>query len=126
MSGRAPKPRTPEVFPQAGLPAPQMKIETILGTDPEFVDAHVRILQSLVPRAIEKGLSLERLGDLATLRDRLQKEVSDNNHPIPPWHRMSALGAGSQTLLARSLADRKTPALDELAGDRRIEHVGTI
>src|SRR4029434_4005270 len=71
------------VFTQAGLPAPRMKIETILGTDPEFVDAHVRILQSLVPRAIENGVSLERLGDLTTLHDRLLKEVSDNTHPIP-------------------------------------------
>jgi SAM-dependent methyltransferase len=71
------------IFTQAGLPAPQMKVETILGTDSEFVDANVRILQSLAPRAIENGLSLDRLGDLETLRDRLRSEVSAKNHPIP-------------------------------------------
>src|SRR4030095_2772470 len=52
------------VFTEAGLPAPQMKVETIIGTDSEFVDANVRILKNLVPRAMEMGLSFAQLGDL--------------------------------------------------------------
>jgi|SoiMethySBSTD1v2_1073268.scaffolds.fasta_scaffold00595_12 protein-L-isoaspartate O-methyltransferase len=71
------------VFTEAGLPAPQMKVETIIGTESEFVDANVRILNNLAPRAMEMGLSFARLGDLATLHDRLRTEVSANNHPIP-------------------------------------------
>jgi ubiquinone/menaquinone biosynthesis C-methylase UbiE len=71
------------VFTAAGLPAPSMKIEIMLGSEPEMADALVRILASLAPQAIERGVSLEPLGDLATLGDRLHAELRAGHHPIP-------------------------------------------
>lgn len=70
-------------FLAAGLPAPEMKIEMMLGADSEFPRALCYILTSLVPKAREKGLALDALGDLSTLQHRLQNEMRESGDPLP-------------------------------------------
>jgi ubiquinone/menaquinone biosynthesis C-methylase UbiE len=71
------------IFIEAWLPAPGMKMELILGSDPDIGDALVHILGSLAPQAVKRGVSLEPLGDLSTLRSRLQAELGASKQPIP-------------------------------------------
>ena len=67
-------------FVDAGLPAPVMSIEILLGTDVEFTRALCDILQSLAPEG--QGLSLRVLGDLSTLGNRLQDELQASREVI--------------------------------------------
>lgn len=69
-------------FQDAGLPAPAMTMEIMLGADEEFTGAPGQILRSLEPQARRYGVSLARLGDLGTLGERLKAEVKASGHPI--------------------------------------------
>ena len=69
-------------FRDAGLPAPTMNVEIMLGADAEFTRAPCDILQSLAPEARKNGVSLGPLGDLRTLEDRLKAEVRGSGDPI--------------------------------------------
>ena len=70
------------VFVEAGLPPPTMRIEIMLGAHSEFTEAPGDILKSLEPQARRNGVSLEPLGDLSTLGQRLQDEVHASNDVI--------------------------------------------
>lgn len=69
-------------FVEAELPAPAMTIEILLGADEEFTRALCDILRSLEPGARRNGVSLDALGDLATLQARLQSELQESGDPI--------------------------------------------
>jgi protein-L-isoaspartate O-methyltransferase len=62
-------------FVDAGLPIPSLSMEIVLGSDEEFTRALSQTLQSLEPMARRSGVSLQILGDLRTLGERLYAEV---------------------------------------------------
>jgi ubiquinone/menaquinone biosynthesis C-methylase UbiE len=68
-----------EVFQEAGLPAPVMRMEVLLATEPDFTRWIYDLLCSLRPQIEQLGLSLDGLGDLDTLPERLQAEVAAAN-----------------------------------------------
>lgn len=65
-----------QMFQEAGLPAPIMHMEMLLGSDPDFTRWLYDLLCSLQPQIHQLKLSLERLGDFDTLPKRLQGEVT--------------------------------------------------
>jgi SAM-dependent methyltransferase len=69
-------------FVNAGLPKPSMSIDIVLGSDAEFTQALCDILQSLEPRARQKGVSFEALGDLRTFGARLHAEIQSSGDAI--------------------------------------------
>jgi SAM-dependent methyltransferase len=69
-------------YVDAGLPAPTMTIEILLGADEEFTRALCDILRSLEPAARRSGVPLETLGDFSTLQARLQSELQESGDPI--------------------------------------------
>jgi len=85
-----------KVFQEAGLPAPKMYMDTPLGTDPDFTDWVYDLIRTLLPRIREFDLSIEPLGDLDTLRERLHQEIASTNAVVPvlplvgAWSRLSA------------------------------------
>jgi len=70
------------VFQEAGLPAPVMHMEIPSGGEAAFTRIFCEILLSLRPRAQKIGVSLETLGDLATLRERVHAEVAASNSVV--------------------------------------------
>jgi hypothetical protein len=72
-------PQLYRVFQEAGLPAPVMHMEVPLGSAADFTRILCEVLFSLAPRAQKNCVSLESLGDLTTLRDRVQAEVVASN-----------------------------------------------
>jgi len=64
------------IFQEAGLPAPKMNLEILLDSDPDFTRWIYDVLCSLRPQIQLLNLSLEMLGDLDTLPERLQAEVA--------------------------------------------------
>jgi 2-polyprenyl-3-methyl-5-hydroxy-6-metoxy-1,4-benzoquinol methylase len=81
-------------FKNAGLPPPTMHMETLLGTDSFFALWLRDVLCSLQPQIQQSGLSLEKVGDLDTLPERIQAEVAASNEVLS-W--MALVGAWSQT-----------------------------
>jgi SAM-dependent methyltransferase len=82
-----------DVFQEAGLPAPTMHLEMVLGREPDFTRWTYDLLCSLRPQSEQVGLSLETLGDFDTLLARLQSEVADSN-TVVPW--VALVGAWSR------------------------------
>jgi SAM-dependent methyltransferase len=82
-----------QIFQEGGLPAPNMHMETLIGTDSFFTSWLCDILRSLRPQIQQFNLSLETLGDLDTLADRLQEEIAASNTPVV-W--MGLVGAWSR------------------------------
>lgn len=73
-----------KVFWDAGLPAPQMRLEMVLSHEPEFTRLLSDAILS-VRRQFEKfEISIEPLGDLETLQERLQREVA-SSQTVVPW-----------------------------------------
>jgi len=72
-----------KVFQDAGLPAPNMRLEMELGHDPDFTRWVSDVVCTLQTKIRDVGLSLESLGDLDTLEERLQKEVASSNSVVP-------------------------------------------
>ena len=68
-----------QVFQEVGLPAPAMHLETALGSDADFTRLIHGLLISVQPLAQQHNISLETLGDLDTLADRIQAEVAASN-----------------------------------------------
>ena len=66
-------------FQQAGLPAPAMHMETLLGGDTDCAQMPVDVLRSVRPLAQRHNVSLEGLGDLETLADRIYAEATRLN-----------------------------------------------
>ena len=73
-------------FQQAGLPEPTMRLEMPLGKDADFARWFYDILWTLRPQILRLKLSIELLGDLDTLTDRLrgEAEASPSVVSIPP------------------------------------------
>lgn len=68
-----------QTFQQVGLPAPAMHMETPLGSDANFISLVCDLLSSMRPLMQRHHVSLEALGDLDTLADRIQAEVVASN-----------------------------------------------
>ncbi len=68
-----------EIFQQAGLPAPSMRTDTLLGADEWMVD----VLHSLRPQFLQFNLPFESLGDFDTLSERLKAELVASNAVAP-------------------------------------------
>jgi ubiquinone/menaquinone biosynthesis C-methylase UbiE len=73
-----------KAFQEAGLPAPRMRLETELASDPDFTRWLSDSLRSVLPQIQKLNLSLEALGDLDTLEQRLQNEVAMSK-TVVPW-----------------------------------------
>lgn len=71
------------IFQEAGLPAPAMRMEIPLGSNPDFTRWIYDLLCSLRPQIQQQNLSLEPLGDFATLPERLQAEVAASKTVVP-------------------------------------------
>ena len=71
------------IYQEAGLPPPAMRMEILLGSDPDFTRWIYDLLCSLRPQIQQQSLSLEPLGDFAMLRERLQAEVAASNTVVP-------------------------------------------
>jgi len=67
------------VFQEAGLPAPAMHMETPMGADANFMSLICDLLVSVHPLIQQHNVSLEALGNLETLPDRIQAEVVASN-----------------------------------------------
>src|SRR5215469_7513160 len=64
------------IFQEVGLPAPKMHLEMPLGSDAAFIQLTSDVLCSLRPLAEQHEVSLNELGDLPTLPDRIYAEVT--------------------------------------------------
>jgi ubiquinone/menaquinone biosynthesis C-methylase UbiE len=62
-----------------GLPPPKMRNEVLMSADPELRSWLFDLTQTLLPRAKEFGLPHETLGDMATLKQRLDDELNRSN-----------------------------------------------
>jgi SAM-dependent methyltransferase len=71
------------IFLEAGFPGPVMRMEILLGSDADFTSWTHDLLCSLRPQIQQHNLSLEPLGDFATLRERLQAEVAASKTVVP-------------------------------------------
>jgi SAM-dependent methyltransferase len=78
------------IFQEAGLCAPTMTLEVPLGTDREFIRGMHDGFCSLRPQIERFNLSLEKLGDLEDLPQRIQSEVEGSN-AVVGW--MGVIGA---------------------------------
>ena len=71
------------ILKEAGLPPPTMRMEMLLGSDLDFTRWIHDVLFSLRPQIQQLNLSLETLGDLDTLPERLQAEVAASKSVVP-------------------------------------------
>ena len=71
-------------FLKAGLPAPTMHMDLILGKDPDFSQGIYDLLSSLKPQVQRFDLKLDALGDFDTLPQRLQEELASSN-TVATW-----------------------------------------
>jgi ubiquinone/menaquinone biosynthesis C-methylase UbiE len=71
------------IFQEVGLPSPAMRMEILLGSDPDFTRWIYDLLCSLRPQIRQLNLSLDQLGDFDTLPDRLQAEVAASKTVVP-------------------------------------------
>jgi ubiquinone/menaquinone biosynthesis C-methylase UbiE len=66
-------------FIAAGMHAPQLRVELPVGNSPEFRSLLPDLLAALMPGITSKGMAVDHLGDLNTLRDRLDQELDSRN-----------------------------------------------
>ncbi len=66
------------LFQQVGLPAPQMRLETLLGADVRLTRIMVEVLFSLRPLADRQHVPLDGPGDFGTLNERVHEEIADS------------------------------------------------
>jgi ubiquinone/menaquinone biosynthesis C-methylase UbiE len=67
------------MFQEVGLPAPHMHMETPIGCDANFTSLIVDLISSMRPLAQQHNVSLDSLGNLATLSGRIHDEVAGLN-----------------------------------------------
>jgi len=95
------------IFQEAGLPAPTMRMEILLGSHPDFTRWIYDLLCTLRPQIEKQNLSLEPLGDFETLPARLQSEVAASKSVVPfvalvgAWSYKSAGGHDCSSLQKR-------------------------
>ncbi len=88
-------PKLLELFREAGIPAPSIRTDILVGAEEWMPD----VLQSIRPQVKRFNLSTESLGDLDTLSRRLRAEVAaaKGHTPLPSvvsaWSRKSATPA---------------------------------
>ena len=70
-------------FQEAGMPAPTMRMEMLLGSTPDFTLWIYDLLSSLRPQILKHNVSVEALGDFGTLSARLQSEVAESKSVVP-------------------------------------------
>ena len=70
-------------FEDAGLPAPTMRMEVLLGSTRDFILWIYDLLGSLRPQIQKHNVSVEALGPFETLSERLQSEVAESRMPVP-------------------------------------------
>ena len=68
-----------QIFQQVGLPAPAMHMETLLGSDANLTSLICDLLSSMRPLIQQHKVSLQTLGDLETVSDRIQAELVASN-----------------------------------------------
>jgi SAM-dependent methyltransferase len=69
-------------FQHAGLPAPAMHMDILLGGDADCMQMPIDVLRSLHPLAQQHNVSLEALGNLETLPQRIQSEATRLNTAV--------------------------------------------
>jgi len=90
-----------QIFQEIGLPAPHMHLEIPLGSDLDFLRVISELLCSLRPLSEQHNVSLEELGALDTLPDRIRAEITAANTVVSivpllgAWSRKPADGRGS-------------------------------
>lgn len=70
---------------EVGFPAPRMHLDMPLGSDANFIGIVADVLLSVRPVATQYGVPLEELGNLDTLSDRLQAEITAANTAVGMW-----------------------------------------
>jgi ubiquinone/menaquinone biosynthesis C-methylase UbiE len=65
------------IYQEIGLPAPNVFLETPVGSDLGFTRVIPEVLESVRPLAKQHGVSLDAVGDFATLADRVQTEIAE-------------------------------------------------
>jgi ubiquinone/menaquinone biosynthesis C-methylase UbiE len=70
------------IFQEVGLPAPKMHMEIPLGSDANFTGLMCDLIRSVRPLAQQHNVSLEALGNLDTLSDRIHAEVTASNNVV--------------------------------------------
>jgi hypothetical protein len=89
------------IFQEVGLPAPKMHLEIPLGSDADFLRVISDLVCSLQPLSEQHNVSLEKVGDLGTLTDRICAEVAAANTVVSivpllgAWSRKPADSRGS-------------------------------
>ena len=78
------------IFLEAGLPAPAMRLEVRLDNNPNFNMWLYDLFHTLLPRTQQHGISLAALGDLSTLRERVEAEAEASRSPIPSFGMVGA------------------------------------
>jgi ubiquinone/menaquinone biosynthesis C-methylase UbiE len=63
-------------FRNAGLPSPTMKIDVPIGGDPGLTRWAYDLFCSVLPRMRQHNISVDAVGDIATLRERLDAELA--------------------------------------------------
>jgi ubiquinone/menaquinone biosynthesis C-methylase UbiE len=87
------------MFQEIGLSAPNMHAEMLLGSDAQFSGLMCDLLSSLRPLAEHHKVSLESLGDLGTLTQRVHVEIAASNSVVSfvpmvgVWSRVSSDGS---------------------------------
>jgi len=66
-------------FIAAGLHAPQLRVELPVGNSPAVRRLLPDLLAAVMPNIISKGVPIDHLGDLDTLKDRLDQELDSQN-----------------------------------------------
>jgi ubiquinone/menaquinone biosynthesis C-methylase UbiE len=70
------------IFREAGLPAPTMHMEVLLGNDQDFTQGIYDLLCSLRPQIQKVNLNFDTLGNFDTLPERLQAEVAASKRVV--------------------------------------------
>jgi SAM-dependent methyltransferase len=71
------------VFQQAGLPAPSLQLEIPVGDNAAAALWIYDLVCTLLPKMQQLNLSLEGLGNVDTLLERIQFEVETTKSPVP-------------------------------------------
>lgn len=70
-------------FQQAGLPVPNLQLEIPVGDNPAAALWIYDLFCTLLPQMQQLNLSLEGLGNVDTLLERIQSEVGRSKNPVP-------------------------------------------
>lgn len=70
-------------FQQAGLPVPTLQMEIPVGDNPAAALWIYDLFCTLLPQMQQLNLSLEGLGNIDTLWERIQSEVEKSKRPLP-------------------------------------------